>query len=84
MGVDADRAILVDERGEIVDGDAVLAMAGQELKASGLLRDGTVFATVMSNLGLELLALVMVEGEDLAQVRGAAGEIAAAIRTSLS
>ena len=51
---DADRAILVDEQGAIVDGDAVLAMAAQEMKATGRLRHDTVVATVMSNLGLEL------------------------------
>jgi len=51
---DADRAILVDEQGTIVDGDAVLAMAAQQMKATGRLRHDTVVATVMSNLGLEL------------------------------
>jgi len=51
---DADRAILVDERGNIVDGDAVLAMAATELHVAGALRHSTVVATVMSNLGLEL------------------------------
>jgi phosphoglucosamine mutase len=50
---DADRVILIDERGEVVDGDAVLALAAQEMLARGLLRNGTVVATVMSNLGLE-------------------------------
>jgi phosphoglucosamine mutase len=51
---DADRAILVDEQGTIVDGDAVLAMAAQEMQAMNRLRHDTVVATVMSNLGLEL------------------------------
>jgi phosphoglucosamine mutase len=51
---DADRAIMVDERGQVVDGDAVLAMAAHEMHATNRLRHGTIVATVMSNLGLEL------------------------------
>ena len=50
---DADRLILIDERGEVVDGDAVMALAAIDLKEHGLLRGDTVVATVMSNLGLE-------------------------------
>ena len=50
---DADRVILIDETGAVVDGDAVLALCAQELVARGLLRHATVVATVMSNLGLE-------------------------------
>jgi phosphoglucosamine mutase len=51
---DADRSLFVDERGNIVDGDAVLfAMAGH-LKNHGRLNRDTVVATVMSNLGLEV------------------------------
>ena len=44
----------VDERGRIVDGDAVLLICGMQLKAEGRLRGDTVVATVMSNIGLEL------------------------------
>jgi phosphoglucosamine mutase len=51
---DADRAILVDERGEVVDGDEVLAMLGLALHGAGRLVGNGVVATVMSNLGLEL------------------------------
>ena len=51
---DADRVIFVDEHGEVVDGDAVLAMLGIELQRAGRLVNGGVVATVMSNLGLEL------------------------------
>jgi phosphoglucosamine mutase len=51
---DADRAILVDEHGEVVDGDAVLAMLGIELQRAGRLTGDGVVATVMSNLGLDL------------------------------
>ena len=50
---DADRAILADERGRIVDGDAVMALVGRDLHRRGQLARGTVVATVMSNLGLE-------------------------------
>jgi phosphoglucosamine mutase len=51
---DADRAILVDERGEVVDGDHVMAMVASDLHARGELRRGTLVTTVMSNLGLHL------------------------------
>ncbi len=51
---DGDRAIFVDERGEIVDGDEVLAMVGSELHARGRLWNGGIVATVMSNVGLEV------------------------------
>lgn len=48
---DADRCIAIDERGELVDGDHILAIAAIDLKARGLLRDDTVVTTVMANLG---------------------------------
>jgi len=51
---DADRAIFVDAAGAVVDGDEILAMMAVEMLAQGTLRKGTVVATVMSNLGLEL------------------------------
>jgi phosphoglucosamine mutase len=50
---DADRVILTDERGEICDGDQILAILGTRLLAKGQLPGRTVVATVMSNLGLE-------------------------------
>ncbi len=50
---DADRVILIDERGQVVDGDSVLAMCALEMAEIGLLKKSTVVATVMSNLGLE-------------------------------
>lgn len=52
---DADRCILVDEKGRVHDGDTVLAICALDLKARGLLRSNTVVATVMSNLGLDTL-----------------------------
>lgn len=51
---DADRALFVDEKGGLVDGDEVLAMCAIEMKRVGLLRSGAVVATVMSNMGLDL------------------------------
>ena len=51
---DGDRAILVDRRGKIVDGDAVMLMCGKQMKAEGRLKRNTVVATVMSNIGLEI------------------------------
>ncbi|MCA9516998.1 MAG: phosphoglucosamine mutase [Myxococcales bacterium] len=50
---DADRCILCDERGNIVDGDAMLLVLARHMKEQGTLRNDTVVATVMSNLGLE-------------------------------
>ena len=50
---DADRVIAVDERGQVVDGDAILAILALDLAARHRLPGGAVVATVMSNLGLE-------------------------------
>lgn len=50
---DADRVIIVDEKGEIVDGDQFMAVIAQSWHARGELRGGGLVATVMSNLGLE-------------------------------
>jgi phosphoglucosamine mutase len=50
---DADRLIVVDERGKVVDGDAIMAMVARRLSEDGKLARNTVVATVMSNLGLE-------------------------------
>jgi phosphoglucosamine mutase len=51
---DGDRAIFVDHRGQIVDGDAVLLMCGRQLQREGRLKGNAIVATVMSNIGLEL------------------------------
>jgi phosphoglucosamine mutase len=50
---DADRVVMVCEKGEIVDGDAVLAVCARDLVERDALSGGAVVATVMSNLGLE-------------------------------
>jgi phosphoglucosamine mutase len=50
---DADRLILVDERGQRIDGDQIIALLATYMKGNGLLKSNTVVTTVMSNLGLE-------------------------------
>jgi len=50
---DADRLVVIDDEGQVVDGDAVMAMCATRMKREGELRGDTVVATVMSNLGLE-------------------------------
>jgi phosphoglucosamine mutase len=50
---DADRLIIVDERGRIVDGDQIMALIATSWQRRGLLKGGGIVATVMSNLGLE-------------------------------
>jgi phosphoglucosamine mutase len=50
---DADRLIIVDEKGTIVDGDQIMALIGLSWAREGRLTGGGVVATVMSNLGLE-------------------------------
>jgi len=50
---DADRVIVVDEKGQVVDGDAVMAIIGTRMLKQGTLNHRTLVVTVMSNLGLE-------------------------------
>jgi phosphoglucosamine mutase len=50
---DADRMLIVDERGRIVDGDQILAVIAESWQADGRLAQPGIVATVMSNLGLE-------------------------------
>jgi len=51
---DADRLIAVDDRGDVVDGDHILAICAMDLCERGLLHDNTVVITVMTNLGFHL------------------------------
>lgn len=51
---DGDRVIFVDEKGEVVDGDAIMAIIGLDFMKSGRLNHNTLVTTVMSNLGLDL------------------------------
>lgn len=50
---DADRLIIVDEKGRVVDGDQIMALLATSMSRNGLLRGDGIVATVMSNLGLE-------------------------------
>jgi len=67
---DADRLIVVDEKGETVDGDQLMALIGASWNRRGELRGGGVVSTVMSNLGLERF----LQGEGLALVRTQVGD----------
>ncbi len=50
---DADRLIVCDEKGQVIDGDQILALISREWKKAGILKGNGVVTTVMSNLGLE-------------------------------
>ncbi|WP_353218419.1 phosphoglucosamine mutase [Sandarakinorhabdus sp.] len=67
---DADRLIVVDERGQIVDGDQLMALITTRAAAAGTLRGGALVATVMSNLGLERY----LAGHGIAMLRAAVGD----------
>ncbi|WP_156679023.1 phosphoglucosamine mutase [Sphingomonas profundi] len=67
---DADRLIVVDEKGRIVDGDQLMALIGASWAKRGLLRGDGIVATVMSNLGLERF----LQGEGLKLHRTAVGD----------
>ena len=53
---DADRCLAVDELGNLIDGDQIMAACGLDMKAKGQLPGDTVVATVMSNLGFHVYA----------------------------
>ena len=67
---DADRMIIVDEKGQIIDGDQVLAVIAESWHRRGKLAGGGIVATVMSNLGLERY----LEGQGLTLQRTAVGD----------
>lgn len=52
---DGDRCLVVDENGVVVDGDEIMAICGHYLKQQGKLKDNTIVATIMSNLGLFIM-----------------------------
>ena len=52
---DADRCLAVDEKGELIDGDKILAICGLDMKQRGELKKDTIVGTVMSNLGLIMM-----------------------------
>jgi len=67
---DADRVILVDEKGKIVDGDAIMCMIALQLKANNELTKNTVVVTPMSNFGLG----VIMKEHDISLVEAAVGD----------
>jgi len=67
---DADRLIAVDEKGNIVDGDYIMAILGVALKARGELAGNTVVATVMSNIGF----LKAMREQDINVIKAAVGD----------
>ena len=52
---DADRCLAVDENGQLIDGDKILAICGSAMKEQGTLNHNTIVGTVMSNLGLSIM-----------------------------
>ncbi|HEY9059919.1 MAG TPA: phosphoglucosamine mutase [Pseudobacteroides sp.] len=52
---DADRVLAIDENGTLVDGDQIMTVIGIDLKENGKLANNTIVATVMSNLGLDIM-----------------------------
>ncbi len=67
---DADRVLIVDEKGRIIDGDQLMALIAQSWKKAGSLAKPGIVATVMSNLGLERF----LKGMSLALERTAVGD----------
>lgn len=67
---DADRVLISDEKGQMVDGDQLMGLIGADWNRRGLLRGGSVVATVMSNLGLEKF----LEGQDVGLMRTPVGD----------
>jgi phosphoglucosamine mutase len=67
---DADRLIVVDERGQVVDGDQLMALIATRAAEAGTLKGGALVATVMSNLGLERF----LAGRGIALHRAAVGD----------
>ena len=53
---DADRLLAVDENGNLVDGDQIMAIVGNHMRSQGKLKKDTIVVTVMSNLGFTLMA----------------------------
>jgi phosphoglucosamine mutase len=67
---DADRVVIVDEKGRIIDGDQILALIAESWHRRGKLASGGVVATVMANLGLERY----LSGIGLSMARTAVGD----------
>ena len=67
---DADRALFSDRHGNVVNGDAVLLLAARDLQTRGLLKNATIVATTMSNMGLE----AALKRSGIAMLRAAVGD----------
>ncbi|PHR19333.1 MAG: phosphoglucosamine mutase [Hoeflea sp.] len=67
---DADRVLIVDETGTVIDGDQLMALIAESWAADGLLRGNGIVATVMSNLGLERF----LEGNKMSLTRTKVGD----------
>lgn len=67
---DADRCLAVDEKGNLIDGDMIMAICGKALKDEGRLPKATVVTTVMSNMGL----FIALDKENIATVKTAVGD----------
>ena len=67
---DADRALFVADDGEIVDGDAILLLAGRYLASRGMLAGNRIVTTIMANMGLE----VALREAGLSMTRSAVGD----------
>ncbi|CAA7620059.1 phosphoglucosamine mutase [Magnetospirillum sp. LM-5] len=67
---DADRLVLCDEKGTVIDGDQVMGLIGASWGQGGLLKGGGIVATVMSNMGLEKY----LQGQGLTLFRTAVGD----------
>lgn len=67
---DADRVIFCDERGEVLDGDSILALCAFDFQERGLLKGSAVAGTVMSNLGVEKA----LEAKGISLLRSAVGD----------
>lgn len=67
---DADRVMIIDEKGRVADGDQIMALLAARWAAEGRLRQGTLVASVMSNLGLERF----LAARDLRLERAAVGD----------
>ena len=75
---DADRLILVDEKGQQVDGDQILALCATRMKKAGQLAGNTLVVTVMSNFGLEMA--MREQGIDLVRTKVGDRYVVAAMR----
>lgn len=53
---DADRVLAIDEKGQLIDGDKIIAVIGNHMKNNGMLNKNTIVVTIMSNMGFDVMA----------------------------